>query len=170
MDAVLSGDLDRFAGIVDRWQAPLVSLAWRFCRDRALADEWAQDAFLRVFRSLQSWKRDSEFSTWLFAVALNVYRTQVRKLIPPGVELDLERAAMGESSDTALLSRERDELVRKAVTTLPEIYRTPIIVYYFRDEDLASTARILDLKEGTVKARLHRARRLIEEKLERWLH
>src|SRR5687767_12295913 len=77
---VLAGDVDAFEGIVERWQRPLVNLAYRFCRNESQAEEMAQDAFLRAFRFLHQWRQDAAFSTWLFSIALNVYRSRMRRL------------------------------------------------------------------------------------------
>lgn len=68
---VVAGDRDAFEGIVRRWQHRLVNLAYRFCRDRALAEDMAQEAFLKAFRSLATFRAESAFSTWLMAIALN---------------------------------------------------------------------------------------------------
>ena len=84
---VLQGDAAAFAGIVERWQGPLVNLAYRFVRDRGRAEEMAQEAFLRAYRGLATWRGDAAFSTWLFAVAANLYRAEIRR-IPPLVPLD----------------------------------------------------------------------------------
>ena len=64
---VLAGDVPAFEAIVRRWQKPLINLAYRFCRDRARAEDMAQEAFLRAYRSLATWRKDAAFSTWLFA-------------------------------------------------------------------------------------------------------
>ena len=74
-ERVLAGDVSAFEGIVRRWQTPLVNLAYRFCRDPGRAEEMAQEAFLRAYRGLRGWRRDSAFSTWMFAVATNLYRS-----------------------------------------------------------------------------------------------
>ena len=79
-ERVLAGDVSAFEGIVRRWQAPLVNLAYRFCRDRGRAEEMAQEAFLRAYRGLRQWRRDAAFSTWLFAVATNLYRSELRRI------------------------------------------------------------------------------------------
>jgi RNA polymerase sigma-70 factor (ECF subfamily) len=76
---VLAGDVEAFSGIVDRWQRPLVNLAYRFFRNRPLAEEMAQEAFLRVFQGLDQWREDASFSTWMFAVALNSFRSATRR-------------------------------------------------------------------------------------------
>lgn len=72
---VLAGEAQAFEGIVRRWQGPLINMAWRYCRDRSRAEDLAQEAFLRAWRGLPQWRRESSFSTWLFALAANVYRS-----------------------------------------------------------------------------------------------
>lgn len=80
VEAVLAGEIAAFERIVRRWQGPLVNLAYRFCRDRARAEEMAQEAFLRAYRALGGWRKDAAFSTWLFALATSLYRTELRRI------------------------------------------------------------------------------------------
>src|SRR5579862_6517226 len=79
VESVLAGDVRAFEGIVRRWQGPLINMAWRYCRDRGRAEELAQEAFLRAWRGLPGWRRDSRFSTWLFALAANVFRSDLKR-------------------------------------------------------------------------------------------
>jgi hypothetical protein len=85
---ILAGDTRAFEGIVRRWQSPLINLAYRFCRDRGRAEEMAQEAFLRAYRNLASWRQESAFSTWLFALATNLYCTELRRLPPNTLPFD----------------------------------------------------------------------------------
>lgn len=166
MDRVLAGDASAFAFIVGRWQAPIVNLAYRFCRDRSRAEDMAQEAFLRAFRALPKWRREAAFSTWLFALATNLFRSEIRRSPPDealrreGIDLvdpvSLEDLAAGEQSV---------ERVRRLVRALPSKYRDVLILFYFHDRDVLQTARSLQLPEGTVKARLSRARDLLRERL-----
>ena len=87
---VLAGDARAFEGIVRRWQGPLVNMAWRYCRDRGRAEEMAQEAFMRAWRGLAQWRREGSFSTWLFALAANVYRSELKRF--PTETLPLEAA------------------------------------------------------------------------------
>ena len=164
--AVLAGDVERFAGIVGRWQRPLVNLAWRFVRDEGRAEELAQEAFLKCYRSLRQWRRDAQFSTWLFSVALSVYRSKMRKLDPLREALQSVQETEAPSLEHELADQQRADAVRRAVDALPALYREPLIVFYFQEQDLATSARILGLREGTLKARLHRARELLRRVLE----
>jgi RNA polymerase sigma-70 factor (ECF subfamily) len=164
---VLAGDSSGFEGIVRRWQRPLISLAYRFCGDRSRAEEMAQEAFLRAYRSLGTWRHEAEFSTWLFAVATHMYCSAIRRIPLRAVPLDGVEAADDRSSEGA--DAYRDRLVRHAVRTLPDRYRAAVVLYYFHDMDVAAAARSLGLPEGTVKARLSRGRTLLKRKLSRLL-
>jgi RNA polymerase sigma-70 factor (ECF subfamily) len=160
---VLGGDVEAFAGIVRRWQGPLVTLAFRFCRDRGRAEEMAQTAFLKTYRSLEQWHGVGAFSSWLFAVAANVYRSEMRRRSPVALPLsaaqDLVESGAGSSSDSTV------ERVRAAVSKLPGKYRDALVLYYFHEMDVRETALSLGVAEGTVKARLHRGRAILRKRL-----
>lgn len=165
---VLAGDEDAFGRIVARWQGPLVSLAYRFARDHGRAEDLAQDAFLRVYRTLGSWREDSAFSTWLFALALNLFRTELRRIPPRTVSIDdVGELRDGRSATNAVDDSDRDRALRAAVAALPAKYRDAMTVFYFHRSDVAVTAKTLGVPEGTVKARLHRGRELLRRKLSR---
>ena len=168
IDRVLQGDTAAFSTLVERWQGPLVNLAYRFCRDRERAEDMAQEAFLHAFRGLVSWRRDAAFSTWLFALATNVYRTEMRRIAPESVPMD-ETVTPTVSLEDAAGEADRRRIVQTALRSLPTKYRDPLILFYFHEQDVATTARSLEMPEGTVKARLSRGRALLESKLEKRL-
>lgn len=170
VEKVLAGDIDAFENIVRRWQGPLVNLAYRFCRDRSRAEDLAQGAFLRAFRGLRGWRKDAAFSTWLFALATNLYRSEVQRIPPRTIPLEM----IAEPGDPrALFSGDdveiRDSAVRRAVLALPAKYRDALTLYYFHEKDIAQAAQSLGVAEGTVKARLNRGRELLRTKLPRLL-
>jgi RNA polymerase sigma-70 factor (ECF subfamily) len=165
---VLGGNISAFEGIVSRWQGPLINLAFRFCRDRQRAEEMAQDAFLQIYRKLDKFRGEAAFSTWIFALSLNVYRSSLRRksLFLESIDAHAEIAG-GPYPDLRLERDEEENLIRRAVTALPRRYRDAVIVFYFRELNLAETAAILGVSEGTAKARLHRGRELLRRKLDR---
>jgi RNA polymerase sigma-70 factor (ECF subfamily) len=166
VERVLAGDISAFEGIVRRWQAPLINLAYRFCHDRGRAEEMAQEAFLRAFRALNQWRKDAVFSTWLFALATNLYRSELRRIPARTMSLDeVAEPADTRASDGGLEDRDRNSAVRRAVLNLPSKYREVLILFYFHDMDVTAAARSLSLPEGTVKARLFRGRELLRSKL-----
>jgi RNA polymerase sigma-70 factor (ECF subfamily) len=163
---VLAGDVAAFENIVRRWQGPLVNLAYRFCRDRSRAEDMAQEAFLRAYRALGSWRKDAAFSTWLFALATNLYRSELRRI--PAKTFSLEEIM--EPSDPRIadplrLAEDRDRTVRQAVLALPPKYREALTLFYFHGMEVSAAAQSLGLPEGTVKARLSRGRELLRSKL-----
>jgi RNA polymerase sigma-70 factor, ECF subfamily len=165
---VLKGDISSFESIVRRWQTPLINLAFRFCRDRQRSEEMAQDAFMQIFRNLHKFRGEAAFSTWIFSVSLNLYRSVMRRKSLPVESIDaLMDIAEGQFPHLQIEQQERDELVRRAVAVLPQRYRDAIIVFYFREMNLADTAAILGVSEGTAKAWLHRGREILRGKLER---
>jgi RNA polymerase sigma-70 factor, ECF subfamily len=161
-----AGDQAAFAGIVHRWQTRLVTLAWRFCHDRTMAEDMAQDAFVRAFRSLHTFRGESTFSTWLTAIALNVYRSALRDRDPIPVVLDLARIRLADAGPLeGLQALERSDAVRQMVLRLPPRYREAIVLYYFEEMNLAEAARVLGIPEGTLKARLHRGKEFLRRRL-----
>ena len=166
VERVLAGDISAFEGIVRRWQGPLINLAYRFCRDRGRAEEMAQEAFLRAYRALGQWRKDAVFSTWLFALATNLYRSELRRIPALTVSLDdIAEPPDARASDGGLEDQDRDLAVRRAVGALPAKYREALILFYFHDMDITTAARSLGLPEGTVKARLFRGREILRSKL-----
>ena len=165
VNRVLAGDVAAFEGIVRRWQGPLVNMAWRYSRDRGRAEELAQEAFLRAWRGLGQWRRESSFSTWLFALAANVFRSELKRF--PTVTVPLEAAPEPSGSPTQhnTLSKELSRgAVRRAVLALPHRYREPVVLFYFHEMDVTAAARTMHLPEGTMKARLSRARALLRRR------
>ena len=163
---VVAGDISAFEGIVHRWQGPLINLAYRFCHDRGRAEEMAQEAFLRAYRALGQWRKDAVFSTWLFALAANLYRSELRRIPARTVSLDdIAEPQDARVIDAGLEAHDRDLAVRRALFTLPAKYREALILFYFHDMDVPAAARSLKLPEGTVKARLFRGREILRRKL-----
>jgi RNA polymerase sigma-70 factor (ECF subfamily) len=167
---VLAGDVNAFAEIVERWQRPLIRLAYRFCRHQGQAEEMAQEAFLRAFRALDQWRGDASFSTWLFALSINTYRSHMRRARVVEVPLDDVRPSVGPAAEEELATRGVEEIVRRTVAALPGKYRDAMIVFYFMEQDLAEAARALGGPDGTLKARLHRGRALLRKRLARMLN
>ena len=166
VERVLAGDVSAFEGIVRRWQGPLINLAYRFCHDRGRAEEMAQEAFLRTYRALGQWRKDAVFSTWMFALATNLYRSELRRIPARTVPLqDIAEPADARASDGGLEDHDRDLAVRRAVFALPPKYREALILFYFHEMDVTRAARSLGLPEGTVKARLSRGREILRGKL-----
>jgi RNA polymerase sigma-70 factor (ECF subfamily) len=166
VERTLAGDINAFEGIVRRWQGPLINCAYRFCGERGRAEDLAQEAFLRAYRSLGSWRRDSTFSTWLLSVAMNLYRSEYSKRPPVfiGLEDALEPRDV-HAQDGGFEQRNEDEVLHRAVLALPKKYREAVVLFYLQDLSLTETAQVLHVAEGTLKVRLFRGREMLRKKL-----
>ncbi len=168
VERVLAGDVSGFEGIVRRWQGPLVNLAYRFCHDRGQAEEMAQEAFLRIYRGLSTWRREAVFSSWMFALAMNVYRSEMRRIPPATLGLhEIGEPKGAHSLEARVEELDRNQAVRRAVSLLPAKYREVLVLYYFHEMNLSAAAQSLGISEGTLKSRLFRAREILRGKLPR---
>jgi RNA polymerase sigma-70 factor, ECF subfamily len=165
VERVLAGETQAFEGIVRRWQGPLVNMAWRYCRDRGRAEELAQEAFIKAWRGLAGWRREGSFSTWLFALAANVFRSELKRFPTVDVPLDEVAEPSGPAAQHHVLAAQlSSETVRRAVLALPVRYREPVILFYFHEMDVAAVAQTMGMPEGTLKARLSRGRALLRSR------
>ena len=162
------GETPAFAELVRRHQGKMRGLLLRLCRDRTLADDLAQEAFLRAYRALVGFQGRASFSTWLYRITYNVYlnhRARVRKFTTLPSSYETKPAAEDD------LSPRRSDLRRdlaNAIDTLPERYRTVVVLYYLQEVSYPEIAEILDLPLGTVKTHLHRAKRMLREQMHAW--
>lgn len=166
VERVLRGDVDAFAGIVERWQGPLLQLAYRYSGERASAEDMAQEAFVRVYRQLAKWRGEGAFSTWLFAVSINVYRSWLRKRRPPPLPIErVPEPAAATDLVAELEGLEAARRIRAEVRRLPDRYRDALTLFYFHEMDIEAAAASLEIPQGTLKSLLHRGRKLLEQRL-----
>lgn len=160
------GDDLAFAELVRRHQGKVRGLLLRLSANPTLADDLAQEVFLRAYRGLVGFEGRSRFSTWLYRIAYNVFlnhRTRSKELaaLPQGFE------SCAAAPDN-YLSPSRCDMRRDlagAIAALPERYRAVVTLYYLRDVSYPEIAEVLDLPLGTVKTHLHRAKKLLREQL-----
>ncbi|MCX7973034.1 MAG: sigma-70 family RNA polymerase sigma factor [Candidatus Aminicenantes bacterium] len=172
-----AGEAEAFSELVSRYQNRVFHLAFGFTRDRAAADDLAQEVFLKAYLALPGFRGKAEFSTWLYRLAINHIKDYLRKMKRRiQREERLEETKISQMPDEREMTQEEEEimdkrrqLLAKVMATLPEKYR---IVLTLRDveglpyEEIAS---ILGTSIGTVDSRLHRARKLLREKMEPFL-
>ena len=156
---VQAGDSEAFAYLVKRYEGALFVLAGNLLSPSHRAEDLVQEVFLSAFQHIRRYDpRRGAFSSWLFAVAANAYRSHMRRHRLFMLPLDAARDTAQPRS--AALDHEqegRELLVRHAVSTLPDRYRDVFVLFYFHQMDVQETARSLGLAEGTVKKQLFRA-------------
>ena len=152
-----SGDLAAFEALYRENVGRVYATCLRLCCDATLAEELTQDAFVRAWEKLASFRGDSAFSTWLYRIAVNACLNFRAARKPPADELPEGLADGGAPASERVLSEERARLVRAAVTRLPERQRATLILKVYHDLSHEEVARILGSTVGTVKANLFHA-------------
>lgn len=152
-----------FEQLVPRYRDRVYRLCVSIVRDRALAEDIAQEVFIRIWRALPRFAGQSLLSTWIYAIARNACLSQLRK---QRVHLSLDEPDSWQQTQVPVTEQPADEAVTSVtqlLDRLPERYRQAVTLFYMEDKSYEQTAESLELPLGTVKALLHRARkRLIE--------
>ncbi len=176
---VRDGDDDAFACLVERHRDRVLSVVYRYTRDRGEAEDLAQDVFLNIHRNRMSYRPEAKFTTWLFRIAanrgINAMRARaVRKRVeaPAPTRGDGEAVPLDEMPDPkpaeareGLERRELAERVRAAVDALPETQKTAVLLNKYEGRSYEEIGQILDLSIPAVKSLLSRARMRIKERL-----
>ncbi len=159
--AARDGDLGAFEELVRGSQADVWRLCFHLLGDRSLAEDVAQDAFVRAYRFLGRYRGDSKFSTWLFSIVRNCCLDELRRLAR---RRNIAEAVRAEPTRAAVESSVRME-VSDALGELSVELREPVVLIDMFGESYKQAARILGVPEGTVKSRVHRARALLARSL-----
>jgi RNA polymerase sigma-70 factor (ECF subfamily) len=173
---VQAGDKSAFNLLVLKYQHRVLKLVGRFVSDAAEAEDVAQEAFLKAYRALSSFRGESAFYTWLYRIAINTAKNALvaNRRRPVDFDLDLqdpeqyERQARLKDDATpegVLLTDEIREVVERAMEQLPEDLRTAIVLRELEGMSYEEIAEAMDCPVGTVRSRIFRAREAIDKKL-----
>jgi RNA polymerase sigma factor (sigma-70 family) len=167
---VLRGNPESFAALVEKYKQLAFSLSMKITRNREDAEEAAQDAFIKAYRSLDSFKGSATFKTWLFRIVYTTAISKVRSKKHDFVsfedhklterELDETENAVGELS-----AEERSYQLHKAMELLAPDERAILNLYYFEDLQVDEIATIMDMSASNVKIKLFRSRKKLYEQL-----
>lgn len=158
-------DVDAFSILVQRHQHFVYNLAYRYMRDANLAEDMAQEAFLKGFRLLKGFRGECSFSTWIYRVTSSVCLTEIaRRKKRAEVRLDAHHG--GAYENTHAESRDRADIIRRCVTKLPERYATIITMYYLKEMPYEEIAAAMEIPLGTLKTWMFRARKELRELVE----
>jgi RNA polymerase sigma-70 factor, ECF subfamily len=174
---VQKGDKSAFDLLVLKYQHRVLKLVGRFVSDAAEAQDVAQDAFLKAYRALPSFRGDSAFYTWLYRIAINTAKNALvsNRRRPVDFDLDLQdpeqydRHARLKEVDTpegVLLTEEIRTVVERAMEQLPEDLRTAIVLREIEGLSYEEIAEAMDCPVGTVRSRIFRAREAIDKRLQ----
>jgi RNA polymerase sigma-70 factor (ECF subfamily) len=173
---VQAGDKSAFNLLVLKYQHRVLKLVSRFVNDAAEAEDVAQEAFIKAYRALASFRGDSAFYTWLYRIAINTAKNALvsNRRRPVDFDLDLQdpeqydrhaRLKEGDTPEGVLLTDEIREVVERAMEQLPEDLRTAIVLRELEGLSYEEIAEAMDCPVGTVRSRIFRAREAIDKKL-----
>ena len=172
IDRILSGDQDAFSTLMQAYEDKVYNLCLRMCADREEAKDLAQEAFIKAWRGLKFYKQEAAFSTWLYRLTSNVcidfLRQKKRKAAvslaaPEDEQIDIPDPAP--RPDELVLQKQRNEAVAEAMSQLEDEFRLVLALRVVQERSYEEIAEIMDLKPGTVKSRLARAREKLRKVL-----
>ena len=183
LEATRIGDEDAFAELVGRYRNPITNYIYRMTNDYDGAVDLAQETFVRVYRAAERYQTTYAFSTYIYRIATNLAISELRKrkrrkLVSltgffqsrdGGEPVEFNPPDLKPLPDTELVDAERRSAVQRAISTLPEKYRAPLILRDVEGKSYEDISRILETSEGTIKSRISRARGFLREKMTAYL-
>lgn len=175
INRILDGDTNAFAILVDRYKDLVYTLAMRMMKNREEAEEVAQDAFIKTYKSLDKFKGESKFSTWIYRVAYNTCldRLKKNKRTQNTVTIDEYTEHQVKTIDNALdkiEASEKKEAIQQCIELLPSDDSFLLTLYYFEELSLEEIGKIVGLKPNNVKVKLFRSRKklatILKERLD----
>jgi RNA polymerase sigma-70 factor (ECF subfamily) len=179
---VAQGDDAAFDYLVEKFRRPIVSFMYRTTHNQATAEELAQEVFLRVYRSRETYEASAKFTTWLYRIATNLAVNNARdtkhERAENQVSIDEPDEESGTTMDVAdtrmtveqqMLRNERLAAIRKVVEALPERQRMAVLMHKYQNMDYKEIATVLKLSESATKSLLFRAYESLRESLKQFL-
>jgi RNA polymerase sigma-70 factor, ECF subfamily len=179
---VKAGDQSAFDYLVQKYRRSMVSFMYRMARNAAAAEDLAQEVFLRVYRSRESYEASAKFTTWLYRIATNLAVNHARdtrheraettvSLDEPdeetGTTFEVPDAAL--TAEQAMMRRERLQAIRSKVEALPEAQRLAVIMHKYQQMDYKQIAEVLKKSESATKSLLFRAYETLREQLKEYV-
>lgn len=175
--AILAGQTQLYHELVRPYERSVYLMALSYMKNEADAEDVAQEAFVRAYRNLASFRDESKFSTWLISITLNEARSRLRRkaLIPmdsldtpPDEDHAVSPAVLRDWREIPSEAVERGEvrlLLQKAIASLPDVYRQVFLLRDVEELNINETAEALNISVPNVKVRLHRARMMLQKQL-----
>jgi RNA polymerase sigma-70 factor (ECF subfamily) len=185
MERYQAGDENAFTLLVRRHQQPLVNFIARFINDRDGAEDLAQETFIRIFKASRRYKPGrAQFKTWMYHIATNLCKNELRNrgrrdryrvdnvVDSDGgdsEQIDLIESAPADAAfqpEVALERKELHDAIQTAIAELPEQYRVPLVLRDLQGLSYDEISEVLELRIGTTKSRINRARLMLKDKLQ----
>ncbi|MCU0598248.1 MAG: RNA polymerase sigma factor [Desulfobacterales bacterium] len=179
MMAFARGDEKAFRELFAKHQKNIINFCYRFCCNRQVAEELAQEVFVRVYRAAERYRPDARFSTWLYRIAVNVCLNETRKRnfqvkiesIDQPVQLghsEINRDIEDQESlspQDVIDAGERERMIQQAMSALPEKQRAALLLRVFNEFSYQQISRQMEISEANVKSLIHKGRQRLQELL-----
>ena len=187
MERYRAGDEDAFTLLVRRHQQPLINFIARYINDRDSAEDLAQETFIRIFKASRRYKPgQAHFKTWMYHIASNLCKNELRnrgrrnryrvdnvvKGNGDSEQIDLIESTPADASSQPEVALERKELhdaIQRAIAELPQQYRVPLVLRDLQGLSYDEISETLELRSGTTKSRINRARLMLKDKLKSYV-
>jgi RNA polymerase sigma-70 factor (ECF subfamily) len=175
--AIVGGEIQLYHELIGPYERSVYAMALSYMKNEADAEDVAQEAFVRAFRKLSSFRAESKFSTWLISITINEARTQLRRqaLVRmesldqlPDEDKAISPALLRDWREIPSEAVEREEvrkMIQQAVEMLPDIYREVFLLRDIEELTINEAAEVLNISIPSIKVRLHRARMMLQKQL-----
>ena len=174
IESIKNGDTKAYTQLVNRYKDLVFTLALRMLKHREEAEEVAQDTFIKIFKSLDKFKGDSKFSTWIYKVTYNTCLDRIKKNKKHLNDVAIDEFTFNklDAIDNALdnlIKEEKHTLIKNCINKLPEDSSALLTLFYYEELSLDEISKIINIEANTVKVKLFRARKKLAVILEQYL-
>ena len=183
MLAFQKGDVSAFRILFDRYRKKIINYCHRFCNDGDVAEELAQEVFLRVYKAAPKYRPDARFSTWIFKIATNICLNELRKSRYHFRTESIDAPTLGKDGEgtsdiedltqprpnEAVQSREKDRIIREAISELPPKQRAALLLRVFHDFSYEEISKQIGRSPASVKSLIHRGRQNLKKSLHAYM-
>lgn len=169
-------DEDAFAALVERYKARIYGLAYRMIGHQQEAEDVAQEAFIHVYRAIDTFRLGDKFSSWVYRIATNLAIDHLRKRkhkevsidapVGPDSDMYLQLPDKAENPERIVIQAELKSTIEKAIMDLSPTYKAVVVLRHVNNLAYEDIASVLGIPLGTVKTRLFRAREILRRKVE----
>ena len=165
---IKQGDITVFSELIEKYKDMAFNIAFQICKNTEDAEEVVQDSFVKVYKSLNDFKGNSKFSTWLYSIVYRTAISKIRKKQITTVDIDEHYNSIGDTQEqlSLLKNKEQKKYIEYALNYLSAEDRTIITLYYLESNSISEISQIIGMNDNNIKIRLYRARKLMYSKLE----
>ena len=157
------GKEEAYRQLIEEYGNKLLRTCYLILKDKEEAEDVVQETFIKVFNKIDTFKEQSGFYTWIYAIAINLTRDRMRMKQD---FLELKDEWIGNDNVESLVEINIDrELLRKEIFSLNSLYREVLVLFYFDELSIKEISSLLNEKEGTIKSKLSRGRNILKEGL-----